>query len=249
MCVVALPHGPWGLLAHSRRTPRPSPRTNRTRRVPHPVLIGHAGAARAARRLRVRFVKRLSGARRAGSGTAGGLRGPFSRSLAAARAPEEVRCAQSLHPKATLRRARQRPGVSHGESKWLQRLAERNGPQSRAAQTPPGPRSRSPPGGSLLSLSGARGAAALKGFKLEAPEGLQAALKGFKLLSSFGTPKPHAEGPGAAPAPQPLGAALVDLDTQAQPPPPPPPPCSRTRWTRRVPHPVLIGHAASLTRY
>ena len=27
----------------------------------------------------------------------------------------------------------------------------------------------------------------------------------------------------------------------------PPPPPSRTKWTRRVPHPVLIGHAASLT--
>jgi len=26
-----------------------------------------------------------------------------------------------------------------------------------------------------------------------------------------------------------------------------PPPPSRTKWTRRVPHPVLIGHAASLT--
>jgi cysteine-rich repeat protein len=29
-------------------------------------------------------------------------------------------------------------------------------------------------------------------------------------------------------------------------PPPPPPP--RTKWTRRVPHPVLIGHAASLSQ-
>ena len=29
------------------------------------------------------------------------------------------------------------------------------------------------------------------------------------------------------------------------PPPPPPPPPPRTKWTRRVPHPVLIGHAAS----
>ena len=28
-----------------------------------------------------------------------------------------------------------------------------------------------------------------------------------------------------------------------------PPPSSRTKWTRRVPHPVLIGHAASLTPY
>jgi hypothetical protein len=31
---------------------------------------------------------------------------------------------------------------------------------------------------------------------------------------------------------------------QVTPPPPPPP---RTKWTRRVPHPVLIEHAASLT--
>jgi hypothetical protein len=31
----------------------------------------------------------------------------------------------------------------------------------------------------------------------------------------------------------------ADLAPQA-----PPPPLSRTKWTRRVPHPVLIGHAA-----
>jgi replicative superfamily II helicase len=29
----------------------------------------------------------------------------------------------------------------------------------------------------------------------------------------------------------------------------PPPPLPRTKWTRRIPHPVLIGHAASLTPY
>ena len=29
----------------------------------------------------------------------------------------------------------------------------------------------------------------------------------------------------------------------------PAPPPLRTKWTRRVPHPVLIGHAASLTPY
>ena len=28
-----------------------------------------------------------------------------------------------------------------------------------------------------------------------------------------------------------------------------PPPSPRTKWTRRIPHPVLIGHAASLTPY
>jgi hypothetical protein len=31
--------------------------------------------------------------------------------------------------------------------------------------------------------------------------------------------------------------------------PPAPPPPSRTKWTRRVPHPVLIGHAASVAPY
>jgi hypothetical protein len=30
---------------------------------------------------------------------------------------------------------------------------------------------------------------------------------------------------------------------------PPPPPAPRTKWTRRVPHPVLTGHAASLIPY
>ena len=30
--------------------------------------------------------------------------------------------------------------------------------------------------------------------------------------------------------------------------PPPPPPPPRTKWTRRAPHPVLIGHAASLSQ-
>ena len=29
----------------------------------------------------------------------------------------------------------------------------------------------------------------------------------------------------------------------------PPPPPLRTKWTRRVPHPVLIGHVSSLLPY
>jgi hypothetical protein len=36
----------------------------------------------------------------------------------------------------------------------------------------------------------------------------------------------------------------IPLGTELYPPPPPP----RTKWTRRVPHPVLIGHAASLSQ-
>ena len=46
--------------------------------------------------------------------------------------------------------------------------------------------------------------------------------------------------PAAAGAAGAAGAAAAG----GRPPPPPP----RTKWTRRVPHPVLIGHAASLTR-
>ena len=44
----------------------------------------------------------------------------------------------------------------------------------------------------------------------------------------------------------PVGYGLEDGEGR---PPPPPPPSLRTKWTRRVPHPVLIGHAASLTPY
>ena len=45
--------------------------------------------------------------------------------------------------------------------------------------------------------------------------------------------------------------AVHQLDARhARPhPPPPPPPPPRTKWTRRVPHPVLIGHTASLGRW
>ena len=44
-----------------------------------------------------------------------------------------------------------------------------------------------------------------------------------------------------------LLSAAVPSPGRAAPPPPPSPP--RSKWTRRVPHPVLIGHAASLTPY
>jgi len=42
-----------------------------------------------------------------------------------------------------------------------------------------------------------------------------------------------------------MADALRELYQTEHPPPPPPP---RTKWTRRVPHPVLIGHAASLSQ-
>jgi hypothetical protein len=42
-----------------------------------------------------------------------------------------------------------------------------------------------------------------------------------------------------------LGTPLKEVGVVLAPPPPPSP---RTKWTRRVPHPVLIGHAASSAR-
>ena len=50
----------------------------------------------------------------------------------------------------------------------------------------------------------------------------------------------------------PIGARFGEVDIFVQPsnarPEPVLPPPSRTKWTRRVPHPVLIGHAASLSQ-
>jgi hypothetical protein len=56
-------------------TPRPSPRTNRTRRVPHPVLIGHAAYVH-------------SGAR--GEGTGGGGQAPCPAAPVAELPPSRV---------------------------------------------------------------------------------------------------------------------------------------------------------------
>ena len=54
--------------------------------------------------------------------------------------------------------------------------------------------------------------------------------------------------PADARAPGGVERAACVLGSWAVRGPPPPPPPSRTKWTRRVPHPVLIGHAASLSQ-
>jgi len=53
----------------------------------------------------------------------------------------------------------------------------------------------------------------------------------------------------ARPCAQEAAAAARLAEAEAARKAPPPPPTSRTKWTRRVPHPVLSGHAASLTPY
>jgi hypothetical protein len=55
-----------------------------------------------------------------------------------------------------------------------------------------------------------------------------------------------ADAPDLAPDDSALRAHVPGVE-MALPPPPPSP--SRTKWTRHVPHPILIGHAASLTPY
>ena len=60
--------------------------------------------------------------------------------------------------------------------------------------------------------------------------------------SAPGRACPGSAGPtGAAPHDPRPGGHMKSLVPEAPPP--------RTKWTRRVPHPVLIGHAASLTPY
>ena len=56
-------------------------------------------------------------------------------------------------------------------------------------------------------------------------------------------------GAGALPGAEGLsGSAGAEEDGVARAEELPPPPFSRTKWTCRVPHPVLIGHAASLSQ-
>ena len=61
--------------------------------------------------------------------------------------------------------------------------------------------------------------------------------------------QPAAQRARAAPCPRPRRAARHSATgpRHALPHSSPPPPC--TKWTRRVPHPVLIGHASSLAPY
>jgi len=62
--------------------------------------------------------------------------------------------------------------------------------------------------------------------------------------------RPRAPAPPRPRAPHPLCTALRPrTGARSDSPPRPPTPPPRTKWTRRVPHPVLIGHAASLTTY
>ena len=89
----------------------------------------------------------------------------------------------------------------------------------------------------MLEVLGDAGAAEMAAHKLH---------RGTLLFGGARDPAPGPEaGPSAMAARLPPFYPLEGELSGGSPPPPPP----RTKWTRRVPHPVLIGHAASLTQY
>ena len=101
-------------------------------------------------------------------------------------------------------------------------------PRNLGAQSSPAPR---------VLRAGARTPGAAHRCATRAPAGPPAPPP-FVLSGHAPTPRESPAAPNKGPGPQ-----------RATPPPPPPPRPPRTKWTRRVPHPVLIGHAASLGRY
>jgi hypothetical protein len=172
--------------------------------------------------------------------------------------------------------ARPRRGVGHGLSgagfsRAVQFCVDGAGRSSTGPLRPRHPRSRRsssgarsrtsrcgslrPRGLGIASKGGARrGSWRARG--LPSPEGRRrnaSAVQGLRIFTR--TRDAHAPVGGAAGADaarrghahgmHPVGAARPSRGPAAI--PPPPPPSFRTKWTRRVPHPVPIGHAASLT--
>jgi hypothetical protein len=94
-------------------------------------------------------------------------------------------------------------------------------------------------------LSGSRsagGPARRRRAPLRPPRSRVAAGRGVRHVGGAG-------GGGGAAALSGRERALRGRRASAAPLPAGAPPLPRTKWTRRVPHPVLIGHAASLTPY
>jgi hypothetical protein len=130
-------------------------------------------------------------------------------------------------------------GVSHSSPGAYPRREERPPPGS---APPPAWRSLSPPARAATGLAARATEAVLAERRLAVNDALATAgAARARLEERLEAPLPTA-GSGGAPARRELFAGLR-LPT------PPPPHPSRTKWTRRVPHPVLIGHAASLTPY
>ena len=132
----------WGAAPSSGASSACHPRTNRTRRVPHPVLSGHAapssGASSACARTPGRGGRR--GAREAGRRGAGGPRGGWP-----ARAPEGARAAQVRDP---WRRGGRREGADPAAPRLCARAVCGPGPPPPRAPRPapraPRPAPRAP---------------------------------------------------------------------------------------------------------
>ena len=207
------PRPPGATLSDGRRPPPPL-RTNRTRRVLHPVLIGHAASLTPA-------ATQVPPAVASGSGTkvdtpthpapAEPARRGCGASAPLAQAPQrQVACGPRPAPRITARpRGPRAPHYSFHEP--LRFLVTSARPQHPPPPLPTVAPTRVP---TVHSLPPSH----------RQPEGL---LHVERLEGRLGAQKAQ---PGRA------RASLPALN-------PPPPP--RTKWTRRVPLPVLIGHAAS----
>ena len=174
----------------------PSPRTNRTRRVPHPVPIGHAAAGKCTCRASAMVpAARARGARRAGAMARRGAPTRQTRGLRGARVLRRGRAGAA--PLRDTREGGRECTVGTRVGATVGRGGERVLRRGRGAEPLAGDRRHWTP-----RSGGASGA-------------------------TFA----HS----ASSSPARAGSTL--------------PPPSRTKWTRRVPHPVPIGHAASLGRF
>ena len=269
-------------------TPRPSPRTNRTRRVPHPVLIGQASSrqrnasllttsptaspvlgARLRRRVRRRRLR-------------GEAQRPVLHQRLHARTRVRLRTAGRLRLPLAMPRAHTNTHTPKQRPKNL-----RPPPPGEGGATParPAPRPRSPPRGSRRSGSaragtegwtrrvqlvrrdgrdvptlygrggGGGGGTAVRARRRQLQpanaSSMCARVSGLRRRSGGGPVSPRVRivgaifGAGRAAAGRsntPLVRGVGGFERRRAGRRPPPP--FRTKWTRRVPHPVLIGHAA-----
>jgi hypothetical protein len=219
-------------------SPPPS-RTKWTRRVPHPVLIGHAASLSQASTLWDEYNKGVS--RALVVGIAVEVLDPATR---------EVIIKQGLQMKGRIGKSIMRLsakiidlGVSAelGEDLRASFVISNHSdllPLRYAVLPPPGIRIL---GATMGELDGRKRKAAITSSSgLELLDG-----KGGEDLTKVDNPaqsgRPDAQPGREADAREDEGRGSSSVTV--------PPPLSRTKWTRRVPHPVLIGHAASLIPY
>ena len=123
-------------------------------------------------------------------------------------------------------------------------MCNRSAPLPPAEAAPPA----APPAGGALALSNAALRARVTQSSTDGAAVARVAADGLTSASCApGAPPARCAAPVAARTLPERGAFWEAAFSDGVPSPPPPPP-PRTKWTRRVPHPVLIGHAVCLVQ-